>query len=244
MPTELSFSKLPKTPMKTSRFLFCALLAIGMAAGPDAHAALMYSGVRNVAIPFALPAGQDGVYVRLSDGITSTSYPGDIPWNTQPWLNPFFGGVDIANSPLLRPVITGTDQIVNLAFGTVIDSAGNFVAGESGSSLHVGAAANQFHIGTPGLMGFAFKTAPAGPDYYGWLRMSVNNVGDGNIVDWAYNDAAGTPVIAGVSAVPEPATAVIGLALLGVSLLSSPRRLATSRRSAGRSPSPSPSGLS
>lgn len=53
-----------------------------------------------------------------------------------PWFNPFFGGVFIANGDLLRPVITGTDQVVNLAAGTMIGATSNFVVGESGSTCY------------------------------------------------------------------------------------------------------------
>ena len=187
------------------------------ATAATARAALFYSGVQNVPIPFALPAGLEGVYLRMSDGATSATSPAD--WSTAPWLNPFFGGVDVANSPLLRPVITGADQIVNLASGTVIGLGSNFVAGESGSATHVGGAANQFQIGTSGLIGFVFETTVGGPDFYGWLRMNVNNTVPGTIVDWAYDNTAGTPVLAGISSVPEPTTVLMGVALCAVSVL-------------------------
>jgi hypothetical protein len=121
----------------------------------------------------------------------------------------FFGGVDVANSPLLLPIITGTSQIVNLAPGTVIDSTGNYVAGESGSSTHVGPASNQFQIGTPGLIGFEFETTAGGPYLYGWARMTVNNAGPGNIVDWAYDDTPGTSIQAGQA--PEPSASALSL---------------------------------
>ena len=204
--------------MKT-RHLLPALLFLASAI--PSRAALIYSGVQNVAIPQTL----DGVYVRLSDGFVTGTYPGDPGWAAGAWLNPFFGGVDVGNNPLLRPIITGTDQIVNLSLGTVIDSGSNFVAGESGSSTHTGAAANQFHPGTPGLIGFAFETTVGGPDHYGWLRMTVNNAGVGNITDWAIDDTAGVAVLAGVSSVPEPATVLVGVALCGVSVLRRRRRL-------------------
>jgi hypothetical protein len=189
------------------------LTVLALTVASDTYASLIYSGVQNVAIPLNF----EGVYVRLSDSTVSASYP--VNWDTEPWLNPFFGGVDVGNSPLLRPIITGSDQIVNLSLGTVIGSGSNFVAGESGSSTHTGAAANQFHIGTPGIIGFTFKTAVAGPDYYGWLRMTVDNTGAGSITDWAYNNTAGTPVLAGISAVPEPATVLVGMALCAVGML-------------------------
>ena len=199
--------------MKSLLLSGCLASLAGVIFPCAARAALMYSGMQNVAVPLTL----DGVSLRLSDGTVSGAFPAN--WNTEPWLNPFFGGVDIANSPLLRPVITGADQIVNLAPGTVIGSGSGFAAGESGSSTHVGAAANQFQSGTPGLIGFVFETTAGGPDYYGWLRMTVSNTGPGSIADWAYESTAGAPVQAGITAVPEPAALAVGLLCLGAAML-------------------------
>ena len=192
--------------MKSASFLLFASIPC-LALTLSARAAVVYSGVENIAIPATL----DGTYVRLSDGTVSGTLPAN--WSTGPWLNPFFGGVDVANSPLLLPIITGTSQIVNLAPGTVIGVTGNYVAGESGSSTHVGPAANQFQIGTPGIIGLEFETTVSGPYLFGWARMTVNNASSGTIVDWAYNDAPGTSIHAGE--VPEPST--IALGLLGLS---------------------------
>src|SRR5260221_8777709 len=155
------------TKMKSS-----LLLAIGLAglAFPGAgRAAVVYSGVQNIPIPVT----QDGVYLRISDGAINSTFPAN--WSTEPWLNPFFGGVDIANSPLLRPVITGSDQILNLAPGTVINSTSNFVAGERGSSTHVGNGPGQFTLGTPGIIGLVFDTSGSSPAQYGWVRLEIDN---------------------------------------------------------------------
>ena len=101
--------------MKT-RHLPAALIAFAaVTASPASHAAIIYSGVQNVPIPFDLPAGQEGVYLNIATGSTTVSYPAD--WSTAPWLNPFFGGVDVANSPLLRPVIT-----------PIVSASGGYVA--------------------------------------------------------------------------------------------------------------------
>jgi len=200
--------------MKTKLLLLLACLTWG----GGARAALIYSGVQNVPIPLTF----DGVYLRSPDGTVSGGFPAD--WNTAPWINPFFGGVAIANGPLLRPIITGTDQILNLAVGTPIDSGGNFVAGESGSSTHVGAGAGQFALGSPGIIGFAFKPTAADPESYGWLRLIPNNTGPGSIVDWAYQSTPGAAVLAGVipgpgtALIPEPGSALFGVALLGLTI--------------------------
>jgi hypothetical protein len=186
--------------MKSASLILSAALAC---LACSARATVVYSGPQNVAIPATL----DGEYLRLSDGALSGSFPAN--WSTEPWLNPFFGGVDVANSPLLFPIITGSSQIVNLAPGTVIDSTGSYVTGESGSSTHVGPAANQFQIGTPGIIGFEFEMTLGGPFLFGWARMIVNNAGSGTIVDWAYENVTGTSVHAGE--VPEPSAMALGL---------------------------------
>ena len=153
---------------------------------------MVYSGLQNVAIPATL----DGAYVRLSDGAVSGVFPAN--WSTEPWLNPFFGGVDVANSPLLLPIITGTSQVVNLAPGTVIDSTGDYVAGESGSSTPLYPASNHFQIGTPGLIGFEFISSMKGRT----CMVSQNDRkqrGSRTIVDWAYDNTPGTSIQAGHS---------------------------------------------
>lgn len=199
------------------------LLTVFPATAPTVRAAVVYSGVQNIAIP------QDfsGVYLNVVSGSTAFSLPGT--WNTAPWLNPFFGGVGIANSPLLMPVITGSDQIVNLPVLTTIGSGSNFALGESGSATHTGFAANQFQVGTPGFIGYRWQIPGGGTDYYGWLRINVNTGGAGTIIDWAYDNAAGTSIDAGIGPaipVPEPAQAsqLMLLACSSAGLLARRRR--------------------
>lgn len=87
-----------------------------------ALAEIIYSGSRNIPIP------QDfgGVFIRLTDpaGVVSSS-PG---WH----LNPFFGGLGIANSPDFQPVRVGTgneDPVLALSLGTSIGSSSTFSSG-------------------------------------------------------------------------------------------------------------------
>ena len=190
-----------------NRLLLSTLLTLATASA--SHAGIVWSGPMDVPVPFNF----DGLYLNPFTGATATTLPAD--WNAAPWLNPFFGGVDIGSDALLRPVITGADQVVNLGAGATISAAGTFAAGESGSTTHVGAAANQFHLGTPGYLGFAFEPSLVGATYYGWAQITISNTGAGTLHGWAYEDAAGTAIRAGAVPVPEPGTALFGLALLG-----------------------------
>jgi hypothetical protein len=191
------------------------LLLLLASALPSARASLIYSGIQNVPIPLTF----DGVFLRLDTGATSLTAPADF--STAPWINPFFGGVGIANGLLLRPIVTGADQVLNLAPGTAVDANGNFVGGASGSSTHVGLGLGQFALETPGYLGVAFQTSVGGPEFYGWIQLSLDNDAPGRIIDWAYDNVSGTPVRVGATSVPEPGTALAGLA---VGLLALARR--------------------
>ena len=177
-----------------------ALSLAFLAMVPLARGAVIYSGVQNLVVP------QDpgGLYLNIYSGMTAGAQPGS--WNMAPWLNPFFGGVYIATDDLFLPVITGADQIVNLAAGTMIDGSRTFATAESGSTTHVGGGPIQFQLATPGYMGFAFRQTVAGPVYYGWLQLTINNGSPGTIKDWAYESVAGVGIVTGV---PEPGRALL-----------------------------------
>lgn len=181
----------------------CAVLLAASATG----APILYSGIQNLPIPVS----PEGTYLQIASGATAAGFPSD--WATAPWINPFFGGVDIGNSPLLRPIITGTDQILNLQPGTVVDSGSNFVAGESGSTTHVGFGLGQFALNVPGYLGFTFQTTTGGPAYYGWLQIEIRNSGSGKIISWAYDNTPGALIEVGATVAPEPgALTLLGLA--------------------------------
>ena len=193
--------------------IFLGLLAFAL----PAPAAVIYSGEQNLSVAQSL----EGLYLNVVTGSTATLQPGD--WATAPWINPFFGGVSIGSSDLLRPKITGGSQILQLAVGTVIDSSGTYAAAESGSATHIGPGGDQFQFGASQMLGFVMQTGTGSPLYYGWLRLIIDNSGAGTLQDWAYDNTPGTAIPAGLSGttfvIPEPSRALLLLLSLHSLLL-------------------------
>lgn len=188
-------------------------IIVVMTASISANAAVIYSGVQNIAIPTTF----DGVYLDIDTGTTSTSVI--TGWD----INPFFGGFALGNSAAFQPVRTGTgnsDTILNLAYGTLVDSLLNYATGEAGSSDHIGGGANQFTAGNEGYLGFKFTTNGNSGPFYGWMRMTVTvNTPGGTIHDWAYDNTGAGLLVGSLTAVPEPSRAMLGLAgLLALAL--------------------------
>ena len=166
------------------RPLFLITVILTFAGTMRSPAAVIYSGLQNISIPTSF----DGVYLDIDTGVTGTAeFTG---WD----VNPFFGGVGVANSPAFQPVRTGTANsapILRLNVGDVIDSGRLYSTGYGGSDSHLGAGSNQFGIGQEAYLGFKFTTnASAGP-YYGWMRVSFTaNTSGAVIKDWAYETTA------------------------------------------------------
>lgn len=185
----------------------------------SAPAAVIYSGLQNIAIPTTF----DGVYINIDNAATGTSTI--TGWD----INPFFGGAGIANSDLFQPVRTGTANdapIVNLAGGSLISSASIFSSGFGGSGdpvSHLGSSAGLFEVGQEGYLGFRFTTdASAGP-YYGWMRVVFTNDAVGGLIkDWSYDDS-GASITVPVAATPEPSR-MLFILLGGMSLCFRRRR--------------------
>lgn len=196
--------------MRTSLHLL-ALSLVVLACTPAVHAAVIYSGPQNIAIP----TGFDGIYINIDNGATGvSSFTG---WD----LNPFFGGAGIANSTAFQPARTGTDNddpILRLTVGDLVDSSRFFSTGFGGSGdpdPHLGTGAGQFTSGQEGYFGFRFTTDSSSGPYYGWMHVLLtSNTSGGLIYDWAY-DNTGSPITI-TGAVPEPGrAALLALGLLG-----------------------------
>lgn len=200
---------------------FVRPLLLALALTTTAPAAVIYSGVQNIAIPLSF----DGVYVNIVTNNTSLTEPGN--WTTAPWINPFWGGTVIGSNDQVRPsVISGTagaEQIVNHAFGSEIGSTAYFASGYNGSETHIGASSSQFQIEATGYIGFTFDLA--GDTHYGWMRMTPGSGGAGIVHDWAYNSLPDEGIYAGLLlGIPEPSRAL--LLILGMSIVVLRRRRA------------------
>ena len=180
---------------------FLTLLAFAII--PSVQGAVISSGLLNIPVPYTF----DGVYVNIIDtSLTAFTLP--VDFDTAPWINLDFGGVDIVNGDNLRPVITGSDVVLNLTLLSLVDGGSTFASGGSASTTHMGAAPGQFQANVPGYVGFQFSLAPAGPTYYGWAEITTNDTGGPGVIhQWAYENVANTGILVGT--VPEPGGAVL-----------------------------------
>jgi autotransporter-associated beta strand protein len=140
------------------------------------------------AISLLVPAAADTLYSGLLDTAIPTDFTGATVTIDGGVLNPFFGGVGVANNDLLQPFRDGTgnlDTLLNFSAGTVLDASTlHLSTGYGGSQDHVG---TTFTAGNQGYLGFKLN----GTDY-GWMRVVfTNNTGGAVIRDWAYDDSGG-----------------------------------------------------
>jgi fibronectin-binding autotransporter adhesin len=144
--------------------------------GPAA-ADIIYSNLQNTVIP----AGDwTGVTVTVNGGT----------------INPFFGGVGVANDAFFQPARNGTDPlatILNLPVGTTLAASNGtlkFATGAGGSEDHLG---TPFSPGTEGYLGFKAN------GNYGWMRVVFTYDTAGAVIkDWAYdNSISGGSIIVG-----------------------------------------------
>ena len=161
----------------------------------SARAEVVYSGLQDIAIP----ADFDGVYLNIvTRQHSSAEFSG---WD----LNPFFGGLGIANSPSMQPVRLGTgneDSIVPLTFGSFVNgslsfSSGYGCSGAEDDSGHLGPGASQFTEGQAAY--FGFQLTRNNTVNYGWMQVALTRDGStGVIQDWAY-DTSGSAMLVGAT---------------------------------------------
>jgi autotransporter-associated beta strand protein len=163
------------------------------------QADILFSGQQNIAIP----QNFDGVYIRVN-----LTQPTHVVSNAGDWhINPFFGGIGIANSPAFQPVRSGAgneDSVIRMdatswiggsaTFASDLDWGGSGAEDESG---HLGSGILQFTDGKAGYLGFRFDSG-GGVPLYGWMRLVLTANGNGVIQSWAYDDS-GASILAGAT---------------------------------------------
>ncbi|NQX02996.1 hypothetical protein HQ447_20240, partial [bacterium] len=168
-----------------------------LGAAATSPAGILFSGQQNIAISKDF----DGVYIKV-DLTQPTHVVSDVgDWD----LNPFFGGIGIANSPTFQPIRSGAgneDTIIRMAATSVIDGTATFTAdlgwgcsGADDESGHLGRGALQFADGKAGYLGFQLDPGGSVP-LYGWMRVVLTANGNGVIQSWAYDDS-GAAILAG-----------------------------------------------
>ena len=166
--------------------LFVALIAL------HSRAAVIYSGLKDIIIPTDFV----GVYLDVDTGVTGNNDSAPPPgWD----INPFYGGLGIANSPDFQPARTGTEMpspITALSVGEIVSNALLFSAGYGGSEGHLD---TEFVAGQEAYLAFKFTTngPSANGPYFGWMRVILTEAEPGAFIkDWAYENT-GTPIITG-----------------------------------------------
>jgi MYXO-CTERM domain-containing protein len=188
-----------------------AVAGVGIANSADA--ALVYSGIVNIAIPDNI----DGVYFNVVTGIGGAVPPAG--WD----INPYSAGAVGTSFNLWGPTANTWYNPQGVVTGDYTLDLGTLISGPSTAFFRPGGtldASNDVVLNSDNLFGFRFvNEANANQVHFGWVRINFGaNLGSRSIVDYAYDNVAGTGVLAGV--VPAPGA----LALLGLAGLVGTRR--------------------
>jgi hypothetical protein len=192
---------------------WAALGSLLVLAGTVGRAQIIYHSFGG---PLTVGAGQS-VYFNVITGGASGSTPGmnfgiDMAATDTP---EFLYNVASSGSSIARTGSFGQHLNAN----DVIDAAltyfnsGSFAALNSGGSNDT-----NWPSGTTGYVGLRLD-AGGGNFYYGWAQVTYN-VGSFSLIDVAYQSTPNTSILAGATAIPEPAplAALCGVVAMGAAL--------------------------
>ncbi len=184
-----------------THFAACAAAAAAVTVPQQADAAVVYSGVVNIAVPNNI----DGVYLNVVTGANGAAPVAGYD------INPYSAAA--GNFNLWGPTATtwldvGVD-VYNLAADTVIGAGG--VYDRPGGGVNIGPQMNL--NSSNNYLGFRFANEANGNQiHFGWVQLQFGaDAGTRSIIGYAYDDVAGASINAG--AIPAPgALALLGLA--------------------------------
>lgn len=181
----------------------------GVAAVNTADAAIVHSGLVNIAIPDNI----DGVYLNVVTGASGAIGPAG--WDVNPY-SAVAGQFNLwgANTNTWFSTSGAVGGPYNLAAGTPIAGAAAAFF-RPGGGTNVGLEMNL--NSSNNLLGFRFANeANGGQFHFGWMRLSFGaTAGQRSIVEYAYESVAETAIPAG--AVPAPGSlALLALGALGI----------------------------
>lgn len=196
---------------QTRRFSAVSAGATGLviAAGPT-NAAIIASGIVDQSVspisPFHLDMNSDGVFEynftattgKVSDtGVRVSSTATGASWLS---TNPTIGEPDrLSSGTLIDGTATYSTSLVNRPI----------VAADVPWSWNP--------VSSNGYMGVVFEIG--GNTHYGWAEITSVSTSSIVVNQWAYESVAGTGILAGAGAVPEPATGLLfGLGLAAAML--------------------------
>ncbi|MGJ8654007.1 MAG: PEP-CTERM sorting domain-containing protein [Opitutaceae bacterium] len=204
------------------RHLFPATLLWVLSTGSVSAVILSFDPATDIDIPIS----NDGVYLDFTDSSDASAYTVSTSFTSNWDINPFYGGGAVGTSDTFLPVLASTatnSAILNLAFGTQVDSNSDFPTSYSGSTDHMGTGLEEFDSGVTGYIGFVLN--PGVDNYYGWMQLTLNDDGtSGTIHQWAWDDSGAAIT---VGAVPEPSHAALLFGLGVASFMFGRRRVRT-----------------
>lgn len=195
-----------------ARFVACAAgvaSAALLGTSRQADAAIVWSGVVNIAIP----SNADGVFLNVITGQSGATGNGVAGWDIRAGSATGLSFLGPTASTYVTGLGSSTLLIDNLAQGSLIGAAATFGAGsvetEGSTAFFPGSMSN--------LVGFRFVNESTGLTHYGWMRVLLggNGLGDQprSIIEYAYENVAGIGIGAG-QIVPAPG-AIALLAIAG-----------------------------
>jgi hypothetical protein len=226
----------PKSFTRTKKAAFgAAATGVVFSLQHQADAAIVYSGVQNVAASVPGATGGDTKNLDINGGGNDLRIMANA---TAYFSNYHFGVVMLGGFNGFGSIAKIGSEVKKLASGANISAAlGGWHAGNSIFPVRREGTNTAGFWTQPNQTGFApFRlNAGSGNYQYGWIRLKwTDSAGDPNpwpntitAIDWAYESTLNTTIQAGAgAAVPEPSRALLALAGLGAMALRRRRKKA------------------